>query len=147
MGFFTQEGNSVIFRENGETVKVCPWGENSLRVRSTILQDIQEGSVALLDEIGKRIKVSICGDTGIAGKIGAPRKNIRCIQGISGRSYLQEQVGDLDIFGILNDAVCFCLQFGSRKSGFRGVVQIIDGGDPHCTEGCGSCFGLGRDAE
>ena len=49
MGFFTQEGNSVIFRENGETVKVCPWGENSLRVRSTILQDIQEGSVALLD--------------------------------------------------------------------------------------------------
>ena len=59
MGFFTQEGNNVIFRENGETVKVCPWGENSLRVRSTILQDIQDGSVALLDveEISAEISI------------------------------------------------------------------------------------------
>lgn len=49
MRFFEESNGSLLFRENGETLMVTPWGENSLRVRSTILSDIEEGSVALLE--------------------------------------------------------------------------------------------------
>lgn len=48
MGFFEKQGNSLIFRENGETVMVTPWGKNSLRVRACVLGDISEPNAALL---------------------------------------------------------------------------------------------------
>ncbi len=46
--FFQEEKGSLIFRENGETVMVTPWGENSLRVRSVFFGDILESDAALL---------------------------------------------------------------------------------------------------
>lgn len=48
MGFFEEMNGSLIFRENGETVMVTPWGEDSLRVRASFLGEILEGSAALL---------------------------------------------------------------------------------------------------
>lgn len=49
MGYFEEKNGSLVFRENGETVMVMPWGKDSLRVRATILCDISEDSIALLD--------------------------------------------------------------------------------------------------
>ena len=49
MDFFEEKDGSLIFRENGETVMVTPWGSGSLRVRSAILNDITDYSAALLD--------------------------------------------------------------------------------------------------
>lgn len=48
MQFFEIQNGSLIFRQDGETVMLTPWGENSLRTRSTILGDIGEYSAALL---------------------------------------------------------------------------------------------------
>ena len=48
MNYFSEENGSLIFRENGETVMVTPWGTNSLRVRSVILGEIRETEAALL---------------------------------------------------------------------------------------------------
>lgn len=48
MRYFEEKDGSILFRENGETVMVTPWGKNSLRVRSRILDDIGEESGALL---------------------------------------------------------------------------------------------------
>ena len=48
MNYFSEENGSLIFRENGETVMVTPWGTNSLRVRSVILGEIKETEAALL---------------------------------------------------------------------------------------------------
>ena len=42
MNFFEKCGNSLIFRENGETVMISPWGKNSFRVRAAFLGDIDE---------------------------------------------------------------------------------------------------------
>lgn len=42
MNYFSEENGSLIFRENGETVMVTPWGTNSLRVRSVILGETRE---------------------------------------------------------------------------------------------------------
>lgn len=39
----------MIFRENGETVMVTPWGADSLRVRAVFLGEIEAGSAALLE--------------------------------------------------------------------------------------------------
>jgi len=47
-GFFEQQGDSVIFRENGEILKIEPWGDNSLRVRSTFLGKISDTEVNAL---------------------------------------------------------------------------------------------------
>ena len=48
MNCLKKEGNSLIFRYNGETVKISAWGKNSLRVQSAILSDITDDSIALL---------------------------------------------------------------------------------------------------
>ena len=48
MRFFEQQDGSLIFRENGETVMVTPWGRDSLRVRATFLGEIVPGDAALL---------------------------------------------------------------------------------------------------
>ena len=48
MNFFEKDGNALIFRENGETVKVMPWGSNSLRVQATFLGELTDESIALL---------------------------------------------------------------------------------------------------
>lgn len=49
MNFFEKRENELIYRENGETVIVSPWGENSLRVRSAILSEpVKDNTGALL---------------------------------------------------------------------------------------------------
>lgn len=48
MAFFEREDRGLLFRENGETVLVSPWGRDGLRVRARILEEIGEESAALL---------------------------------------------------------------------------------------------------
>ena len=48
MKFFEEQEGSLVFRENGETVMVTPWGADSLRVRAVFLGEIGEESAALL---------------------------------------------------------------------------------------------------
>lgn len=48
MNYFEKQGNSLVVRENGETIMITPWGRDSLRLRATILSDISEESDALL---------------------------------------------------------------------------------------------------
>ena len=47
--YFEQSGAALLFRTNGETVRVEPWGPDSLRVRAGLLDDLEHGSIALLD--------------------------------------------------------------------------------------------------
>ncbi|MGN0299499.1 MAG: TIM-barrel domain-containing protein [Lachnospiraceae bacterium] len=63
--FFEIERTSLIFRQDGETVKIAPWGDNSLRVRSRILEDISDESIALLpveentEDIQQRVGIQV----------------------------------------------------------------------------------------
>ena len=50
MGLFEKEKDAVIFRENGEIVRIEAWNRDSLRVRSCLVVDIKEGEVALLEK-------------------------------------------------------------------------------------------------
>lgn len=50
MIFFEEKDGSLIFRQDGETLMLTPWGKNSLRIRSTFLGDIGEESAALLKQ-------------------------------------------------------------------------------------------------
>ena len=59
MSFFEEQNGSLLFRENGETVMVTPWGDNSLRVRASFLGEIQEGSIALLEPGEPQVEVGI----------------------------------------------------------------------------------------
>lgn len=47
--FFEVREGSLIYRENGETLMVTPWGKDSLRVRSVFAGEVEEGGVALLE--------------------------------------------------------------------------------------------------
>ncbi len=49
MDFFERDG-ALVMRKNGETLRIEPWGEDSLRVRATMLPDIQEGDMALCEK-------------------------------------------------------------------------------------------------
>ena len=44
--FFEVREGSLIYRENGETLMVTPWGKDSLRVRSVFAGEVEEGGVA-----------------------------------------------------------------------------------------------------
>ena len=57
--YFEEQNKSLVFRENGETVMVTPWGADSLRVRATFLGDILEGSAALLETENAESEVRI----------------------------------------------------------------------------------------
>lgn len=48
MQYFERDGEALVYRLNGETVRVEPWGRNSLRVRAGLLSELDWGSVALL---------------------------------------------------------------------------------------------------
>jgi len=49
MRYFEQNGSELIWRNKGETLIISPWGENSLRVRSTLQGDVQDTRFALLE--------------------------------------------------------------------------------------------------
>lgn len=49
MNFFEQQGNSLLFRENGETVMITPWGRDGFRVRACVIGEIEEINAALLE--------------------------------------------------------------------------------------------------
>ena len=43
-----QEGNALVYRRDGEVLSIMPWGENSFRVRSTVLGEVEDTDWALL---------------------------------------------------------------------------------------------------
>ena len=47
--YFSREGSSLIFRNNGETLVLTPWNENALRVRSAMMAEVEDARWALLD--------------------------------------------------------------------------------------------------
>ncbi len=59
MNFFEEKDGSLVFRENGETVLITPWGADSLRVRSAILGDISSYSAALLEVPPVKAEINI----------------------------------------------------------------------------------------
>lgn len=76
MKFFEEKDGSLLFRENGETVMITPWGAHSLRVRASVLSDIAEGSAALLTP-PPCSPVITCGDWSAAITNGNIRAELR----------------------------------------------------------------------
>lgn len=69
MNYFERKGNELVFRNAGETLSIAPWGANSLRVRATMMRDIDDPRHALLDP----------GDSGdVEIRIGETSASIRC---------------------------------------------------------------------
>ena len=50
MRYFTQDGNRLIWRNNGETLIISPWGPDSMRVQSVLMGEIRDDRWALLDQ-------------------------------------------------------------------------------------------------
>lgn len=64
--FFEQVQDSLIFRENGETVMITPWGADSLRVRASFLGEIAKKSVALLQpQSASDVHITISGQEAV----------------------------------------------------------------------------------
>lgn len=59
MRYFEEQDGKLIFRENGETVQLEGWGKDSIRVRSTILSDIDNSSIALLEPTYTECNITI----------------------------------------------------------------------------------------
>ena len=48
MDYLQREGNAILFQNDGEILRLEPWGENSLRVRAAMMRKIQDTDYALL---------------------------------------------------------------------------------------------------
>ena len=62
----SQNGTSIELHSDGEILRVEPWGENSLRVRSTVLGELQDTNYALLpreqadvEKEAKQVEISV----------------------------------------------------------------------------------------
>ena len=70
MRYFEQDGGSLVWRSKNETLVLTPWGENSLRVRSAMMVDVEDTRYALLDpeyapseiKISDRVASISCGN-------------------------------------------------------------------------------------
>ena len=66
MNYFEKGKDYLIYRYNGESVRVSAWGDDSFRVESVFLGDIPEGSIALADKTElpqtKEVTVSLLDD-------------------------------------------------------------------------------------
>ena len=49
--FFTQEGNALIGKREGETIKIEPWGKNAFRIRATMYPEFTGNDWGLEEEI------------------------------------------------------------------------------------------------
>lgn len=58
MNYFEEINGELLCRLDGETLCISPWGENSLRVRSSILGDFVETPAALLPV--EKVQAKIC---------------------------------------------------------------------------------------
>ena len=47
---FENDNNALVFKRNGETVRIEAWGKNALRVRSTMLKDFTGCDWALTEK-------------------------------------------------------------------------------------------------
>ena len=60
---FTRDGDAIIWRGDGETVRVEPWGPDAVRVRSVASGEIRDDDFALLPKPDAASTVEIDGDT------------------------------------------------------------------------------------
>ena len=63
MNYYERNGNELIWRNKGETLVITPWGEDSLRVRSTLQGDVADARWALLEPERTEAVVEIDGDS------------------------------------------------------------------------------------
>lgn len=59
MQFFERIGQGILFRENGETVKLTAWGRNAFRLESVYAGEIPEENAALLACEEQKVDVEI----------------------------------------------------------------------------------------
>ena len=63
MRYFSVENGGLVFRNCGETLVLTPWGENSLRVRTTVMHTVEDTRFALLAPTPTTPKIEIHEDT------------------------------------------------------------------------------------
>src|SRR5207248_9286800 len=70
---FEITGNAVVWRGNGETLRVEPWGANSLRVRARVMGEILDTDYALLPPAASETQIELDGAVAVVrnGKIQA----------------------------------------------------------------------------
>jgi len=59
MKYFTVENGSLLWRNHGETLMLTPWGQNSLRVRSAMLHDVEDPRHALLEPLAVQAAIRV----------------------------------------------------------------------------------------
>ncbi|NCB35182.1 MAG: glycoside hydrolase family 31 protein [Clostridia bacterium] len=59
MRYFEAENGSLIWRNHGETLVITPWGENSLRVRSAMMHDVEDTRFALLEPVASAAEIRL----------------------------------------------------------------------------------------
>ena len=56
---FTEENGALIARSRNETIRIEGWGNNALRVRTTLLKKLPDDAHALTENVAHSAKVTI----------------------------------------------------------------------------------------
>ena len=93
MQYFEKQGNALIFRQDGETVRMEPWQKDSLRVRGTLLSEIEEGSIALLDPEPVEAEIELVDELKATIKNGKIQAVLELQRGTEAADYVPESEG------------------------------------------------------
>ncbi len=63
MRYFERRGSALLWRNDGETLLIVPWGRDSLRVRSAMMREPEDTSFALLPPSEEAAPVITLGDS------------------------------------------------------------------------------------
>lgn len=105
----SKAGNQLVWQYNGEKLVITPWGDNSFRVRSVMMGDIQNTDYALLEqpELSAQIEISEKRSSITNGKIKAVIEDSEWVP--TGRISFYNQDNKLLL----------------RETGYQGALNII----------------------
>ncbi len=141
---FAKDGNALIYKRQGETVRIEPWGRNALRVRATVLPDFTGRVNALTEEVTKEGTVTINGMMGgeiVNGRIKATVNEVGIITFYRDDKRVLREYYSCYGGSLTKEAICFKI--------FSREYQGISSDDFRITTRFESCdeeklFGMGQ---
>ena len=79
MDYLAKEGNAIVFENDGETLRIEPWGENSLRVRAAVMREIKDTDYVRLPKRRRRFRSTM--RFTVRSPTGRSRRGWKCVSG------------------------------------------------------------------
>ena len=120
---FTEENGALIAHSRNETIRIEGWGNNALRVRTTLLKKLPQDAHALTENVAHSAKVTIAegGETAeiVNGKIKATVNGVGIICFYKDNELILQEYYSYYYGSIRKEAICYKI----RSREYKGLAS------------------------